>query len=62
MSAAETLENAQDTRPDTAILVDLRLIAAMIEPGSRVLDIGCGDGALLNHLVYRKNVDGRGTS
>ena len=26
---------------------DLRLIADMIEPGSRVLDIGCGDGALL---------------
>src|SRR6516164_8732634 len=39
---------------------DLRLIADMIEPGSRVLDIGCGDGALLAHLVRHKNVDGRG--
>ena len=32
----------------------------MIEPGSRVLDIGCGDGALLAYLARRKNVDGRG--
>jgi methionine biosynthesis protein MetW len=40
--------------------LDLRLIADMIEPRSRVLDIGCGDGALLDHLVYEKRVDGRG--
>ena len=39
---------------------DLGLIAEMIEPGARVLDIGCGDGALLAHLVRHKNVDGRG--
>lgn len=39
---------------------DLRLIAEMIEPGARVLDIGCGDGALLAHLTRRKGVDGRG--
>jgi methionine biosynthesis protein MetW len=39
---------------------DLRLIAEMIEPGARVLDIGCGDGALLAFLVRHKNVDGRG--
>ena len=32
----------------------------MIDPGARVLDIGCGDGALLAHLVQHKNVDGRG--
>ena len=39
---------------------DLRLIAEMIEPGSRVLDIGCGDGALLDYLAREKKVDGRG--
>jgi methionine biosynthesis protein MetW len=39
---------------------DLRLIAEMIEPGSRVLDIGCGDGALLAHLAREKGVDARG--
>jgi methionine biosynthesis protein MetW len=39
---------------------DLRLIAEMIEPASRVLDIGCGDGALLAYLARHKGVDGRG--
>jgi len=32
----------------------------MVAPGSRVLDIGCGDGALLAHLAAEKEVDGRG--
>src|SRR5580704_8806410 len=39
---------------------DLRVIADMIEPGARVLDIGCGDGALLAYLVREKGVDARG--
>jgi methionine biosynthesis protein MetW len=39
---------------------DLRLIAEMIEPGARVLDIGCGDGGLLAYLTRHKGVDGRG--
>ncbi len=39
---------------------DLLLIADMIEHETRVLDIGCGDGALLDHLVHVKGVDGRG--
>lgn len=42
------------------IRVDLRLIAEMVRPGSRVLDIGCGDGDLLALLARDKGVDGRG--
>ncbi|WP_108682660.1 methionine biosynthesis protein MetW [Methyloceanibacter sp. wino2] len=44
---------------DTA-RVDLLLIAEMIAPGSRVLDIGCGDGTLLRILSEKHGVDGRG--
>lgn len=40
--------------------IDLDLIAAMITPGSRVLDVGCGDGDLLALLETKRNVDGRG--
>ena len=39
---------------------DLQLIADMVEPESRVLDVGCGDGALLHYLWKGKGVDGRG--
>ncbi len=40
--------------------IDLQRVADMIEPGSRVLDVGCGDGTLLDYLVHFKQVDGRG--
>jgi methionine biosynthesis protein MetW len=59
MTAAVDELLAADFRPDV-IRVDLRLIADMIEPGSRLLDIGCGEGALLAYLAQHKNVDGRG--
>ncbi|MFD2263699.1 methionine biosynthesis protein MetW [Lacibacterium aquatile] len=48
------------SRTHAPIRIDLQLIADMIEPGSRVLDVGCGDGALLDYLVHAKDVDGRG--
>ena len=54
---------SSEDRPATgnpAIRRDLQIIADMISHGSRVLDVGCGDGALLDFLVHRKGVDGRG--
>lgn len=45
----------------TAMLrFDLQLIADMIAPNSRVLDVGCGDGVLLDYLAREKGVDARG--
>ena len=39
---------------------DLQIIASWIEPGSRVLDLGCGEGDLLKYLINHKNVNGSG--
>jgi methionine biosynthesis protein MetW len=52
--------SAAASRPRANIRVDLQIIADMVSPGARVLDIGCGDGALLDYLVHFKQVDGRG--
>ena len=43
-----------------AVRIDHLLIAAMVDSGSRVLDVGCGDGALLRLLADLRNVDARG--
>ncbi|HVI98102.1 MAG TPA: methionine biosynthesis protein MetW [Sphingomonas sp.] len=39
---------------------DLAIIADHVAPGARVLDIGCGDGALMAALRDERGVDARG--
>ncbi len=48
------MNKARSIRPD------LQLIADLVAPGTRVLDIGCADGELLDHLVHEKGINGRG--
>ncbi len=40
--------------------VDMQIIGDWVEPGTRVLDLGCGQGALLDYLVQTKQVSGVG--
>jgi methionine biosynthesis protein MetW len=39
---------------------DFKVIAEIIQPGTRVLDLGCGEGELLAWLIADKKVIGRG--
>ena len=39
---------------------DLLAVAELISPNEKVLDLGCGDGALLRHLIDTKKITGRG--
>ncbi len=44
----------------TQLRPDLAIIAANVRAGARVLDVGCGDGALMAALRDDKGVDARG--
>ena len=37
--------------------IDLKLIADLVEPQTRVLDIGCGNGQLMELLVNERGAD-----
>ncbi len=53
----------EDTPVSTAqhgTRVDLVVVADMVKPDSRVLDVGSGDGELLRLLAETRGVDGRG--
>lgn len=39
---------------------DLKVVAGLIPAQTKVLDLGCGDGALLDYLVHQRQVRGRG--
>ena len=44
----------------SALREDFREILRLVRPGSRVLDVGCGEGELLELLTKEKEVDGQG--
>ncbi len=48
------------TRPTEKRTVDMQIIGDWVEPNTRVLDLGCGTGALLGYLVQTKKVSAVG--
>lgn len=48
------------TMPLTKLRPDLQAVAALVPDNARALDLGCGDGALLDYLKCEKGVRGRG--
>jgi homoserine O-acetyltransferase len=50
----------RDIHREKRTRVDYELIESLIESGSTVLDIGCGDGELLANLTVDKNIKGEG--
>ena len=43
--------------PDMNTRLDLEVISALVQPGSRVLDLGCGDGSFLRRLRNEHQAD-----
>jgi methionine biosynthesis protein MetW len=50
----------KDRRFTSGLRADLAFIAHWVAPGSRVLDLGCGDGAMLDYLQFEKRCTGYG--
>lgn len=52
--------SATEVPPRGGERIDLAVVGELVTSGARVLDLGCGDGALLQLLVERKGVTARG--
>ena len=39
---------------------EFKVIADLLPKNVRVLDVGCGDGSLMSHLIQEKNIEARG--
>ncbi len=59
MTDIPDIKDLAEDRPGD-IRVDLLLIGKMVAAGSRVLDVGCGNGELLEYLVAERQADARG--
>ncbi len=61
-STASTLQTSAQATASTppSLRPDLAAIAELIPPNIKVLDLGCGDGELLEYLIKQKQVRGRG--
>lgn len=60
MTQPQSSTPAQREKSGFALRPDLEVIAEIIPERVSVLDLGCGDGALLDYLVYHKRIKGRG--
>jgi methionine biosynthesis protein MetW len=49
-----------ESQPATLNRFDLQVIASWIKPGTKVLDLGCGEGDLLYYLKQNRQVTGTG--
>ncbi|MEK9638220.1 MAG: methionine biosynthesis protein MetW, partial [Pelagibacteraceae bacterium] len=40
--------------------IEFKIISNLIPNQARILDVGCGDGSLMQSLIQEKNIDARG--
>lgn len=60
MSATVEIQSRRPFVRDLLGRSDFAIIGDLVEPGTRVLDLGCGEGELLAWLAANKQVEGRG--